>query len=128
MLPKLMTFEYDCSTHQRIPQSYHKTSTRYYTNIQHLFKSTCGLHTKTNYKQSSRRLRLAQGLHYLVGHHGSFFQILTELFFSTISFGALSKCIKTCAWPVRFHQPEYMPHVLSSGYGDVPFETFRYFS
>ena len=73
---------------------------------------------------SSRGLGLVQGLYYLVGHHGSFFQILTELFFSTISFGTLPKCIKTCAWPVRFHQLEYMTHLLTGGCGDIHFKGF----
>ena len=127
MLPKLRIFEYNYSTHQRIPQSYHKTSTRYYTNIQHMFKCTCGPHAKTTCNKSSRGLRLVQGLHYLVSHHGGLLQVLIELRISTIRLFALPKCIKRSMWPVGFYQPEYMSHVLSGGCGDIPFKTIGYF-
>ena len=128
MPPKLRIFEYNYSTHQRIPQSYHKTSTRYYTNIQHLFKSTCGPHTNTNFRTSSRGIRLVQGFHYLVGHQESFFQMLIELFFRTISFGSLPKYVQPSGRPVRFYQPEYMTHVLTGGCGDIAFKGFGYFT
>ena len=120
-----MTFEYIYSTQQRIVQSNHKYLTlhKYSTSVQ----STCSPHAKTNYNQSSRGLRLVQGLHYLVSHHGGFLQILIELFISTIRLCALPKCIKRSLWRVRLHQPEYMSHVLSGGCGDVPFETLGYF-
>ena len=64
----------------------------------------------------------------MVGHHGSFFQILIELFFRTISFGSLPKCIQPSGRPVRFYQPEYMTHVLTGGCGDIPFKGLEYFT
>jgi len=52
MPPKLMPFEYHYSTYQRIAQSFHKTSTRHYTNLNICTRqSTCGTKCQIFYKQ-----------------------------------------------------------------------------
>ena len=91
--------------------------------VQKYFWLTCQL----NYTQSSRRLRLVQGLHYLISHYGSFFQILTKLFLSTNSSSFLHKCVQMSGCPIRFHQPEYMTHVLTGGCGGIPLKGLGYF-
>src|SRR6185437_12993612 len=68
------------------------------------------------------------GLHYLISHHGSFLQILTELFLSTISSSSLPKCVQMSGCPIRFHQPEYMTHVLTGGCGGIPLKGLGYFT
>ena len=126
MLPKLVTFEYIHSTQQRIIQSNHKYLTlhKYSIFVPKYLRPTRQIKLQT----SSRGLGLAQSFHYLVSHHRGFLQILIELCINTIRLCALPKCIKRSLWPVGLHQPEYMSHVLSGGCGDIPYETFGYFS
>ena len=85
-------------------------------------------HVPNSLQANSRRFRLVQSLHYLVGNGRSLLQILIELIISAISLRALAKCIKWSTWPVGLHQPEYMPHVLSGGCGDIPFKALGNFA
>ena len=96
MPPTLRTVEYNYSTRQRIPQSYHQVL-NITTNIQYLFNSTPGPHTNLITIKSSRRLSLAQGFYDLIGHSGSLCQIMTKFIFSTISHWPLVQA-RPCGW------------------------------
>ena len=124
MLPTLRTFEYNYSTHQRISQSYHKTSTQTLHKYSIFVQTVLPAHVPT---QTHSKIKKNLTVHNLVGHHGSFFHILTELLIRTVRFGSLPKCVQTSRWPVRLHQPEYETHVLAGGCGDIPLEGLGYF-
>ena len=121
MLPKLRTHEYNYSTQQGIPQSYHQVLN--ITQISNICSKYFRLTRQLNYKKSLRRLCLAQGFYNLISHPGSFRQILTELILSTISLGSSSKSIQTSTWPIRFHQPKYVTHVLASDGRNKPLKS-----
>ena len=79
-----------------------------------------------SYKKSLRRLCIAQGLYDLVGHSGSFCQILTKFVLRTVSFGSLPKGVQTSGWPVGFHQPKYVTYVLAGNVGNESLEGSRH--
>src|SRR6185437_7038552 len=118
MLPTLRTHEYIYSTQQGIPQSYHQVLN--ITQISNICSKYFRLTRQLNYKKSSRRLCLAQGLYNLISHPGSFCQILTELIICTVSLGSSPKSIQTSGRPIRFYQPKYMTYVLAGNVGDKP--------
>ena len=118
MLPTIRILEYNHSTYQEdsIILNKYLTLHKYSVFVQQYSRSTCQL----NYKKSSRRLWLAQGLHNLIGHSRSLRQILTELIICTLSFGPLFKHVQASGWPIRFHQPKYVTYVLAGDGGDKP--------
>ena len=120
MLPTLRTHEYNHSTQQRIPQSYHQVLN--ITQISNICSKYFWLTRQLNYKKSLRRLCPTQGFYNLISHPGSFRQILTELIIRTSSLGSLSKSVQTSGWPIRFHQPKYVTYVLTGDVGDKPLE------
>src|SRR6185437_14992388 len=124
MLPTLRTLEYNHSTQQRIPQSYHQVLNT--TQISNICSKYFWLTRQLNYKKSLRRLCPAQGFYNLISHPGSFRQILTELIIRIASLGSLSKSIQTSGWPIRFHQPKSVTYVLADDVGDKPLEGSRH--
>jgi hypothetical protein len=109
MLPKLMPFEYNYSTHQRIAKSYHKTSTWHYTNIKHLFKVLVA-HTPNNLTSKFKGI-----------------QACSE---SPLSYRQWRKSLADTDWiahqysqpsrPVQVHQVEYMASRTSPTWVYVP--------
>ena len=110
MLPTLRTHEYNHSTQQKIPQSYHQVLN--VTQISNICPKYFWLTCQLNYKKSLRRLCPAQGFYNLISHPGSFRQILTELILRTVSFGSLPKGVQTSGWPIRLHQPKHVTYLL----------------
>ena len=124
MLPTLKIYEYNHSTQQEIQQSYHQVLN--ITQISNICSKYFWPTRQLNYKKSLRGLCPAQGLYNLIGHPGSFCQILMELIISTISLGSSSKSIQTGGWPIRFHQSKYVTYVLAGNVGDKPLEGSRH--
>src|SRR6185369_8829934 len=105
MLPTLRTLEYNHSTQQRIPQSYHQVLN--ITQISNICSKYFWLTLQHNYKKSLRRLCPAQGFYNLISHPGSFRQILMELIICTVSLGSSPKSIQTSGRPIRLYQSKY---------------------
>ena len=125
MPPELMPFEYHYSTYQRIVQSFHKTSTRHYTN-----SNICTKYLRLTYQIVHNQLKVTWTC-----SRPPLSCLLWGRFLSDID-QIGHRCNRPLHLPRahlvdyvanRTSQPEYMSYILSGGCGDIPLKALGYF-